>query len=460
MVTFTTVGYGDVTPKTPSGRGFATLFALFSMAVLGVALVTFVSALLEAEAAVRKRLLDASLRSLDRLRSRSRRRALGAWQRSGGRPGRRAHPTGQRPAAAGAPGEPIAIVAAQQRAPAGSGAGAEGRQPAGGGAGEEEVRREEVSLLMDEQVQTPFQFALTAFRLAQPIVVCTCLLVALGCAVEGFSLVDGLYFAIISVTTVGFGDLSPQTASGRALACVLLPISVASTAKAVSSLIYHAQLQALLIKTQDITKLLSRSGAASLTEVEFVLHVLVALYDVDSKVADALRAQFRALDKDGNGVLDSADLGLLAPHRQLTAPARAQAGHARRAPPDGLASARPEALPAVGQPPSTHSVAIDIHNPPGSHAVDRTPARQASSNSEPAPLPHSAAAVLPAPQLALARQGDVRDGARGADEAAGGSCASAASCCSGLERRFVTGCMRPRLPALNRAEGKGGGAGF
>lgn len=40
--------------------------------------------------------------------------------------------------------------------------------------------------------------------------------------VEGFSFIDSLYFSIVTVTTVGYGDLSAQTALGRIMAILLI----------------------------------------------------------------------------------------------------------------------------------------------------------------------------------------------------------------------------------------------
>ena len=49
---------------------------------------------------------------------------------------------------------------------------------------------------------------------------------ALFALFEGHSLVDGLWWTVVTLTTVGYGDFSPATAGGRATAVVLMVTSI------------------------------------------------------------------------------------------------------------------------------------------------------------------------------------------------------------------------------------------
>ncbi|MFC1656999.1 potassium channel family protein [Candidatus Moduliflexota bacterium] len=45
-------------------------------------------------------------------------------------------------------------------------------------------------------------------------------------AVEGFSIIDAFYFSVVTITTVGFGDLHPVSATGKVLAIVMIFMGV------------------------------------------------------------------------------------------------------------------------------------------------------------------------------------------------------------------------------------------
>jgi voltage-gated potassium channel len=44
--------------------------------------------------------------------------------------------------------------------------------------------------------------------------------------VEGWSVVDALYFAVITMATIGYGDLSPETTTGKVFTMFYALVSV------------------------------------------------------------------------------------------------------------------------------------------------------------------------------------------------------------------------------------------
>lgn len=44
--------------------------------------------------------------------------------------------------------------------------------------------------------------------------------------VEGWSLLDSLYFSVVTVATVGYGDFTPHTAAGKIFTIVYLAVGV------------------------------------------------------------------------------------------------------------------------------------------------------------------------------------------------------------------------------------------
>ncbi|MDS9469973.1 potassium channel family protein [Paracoccus sp. MBLB3053] len=68
-----------------------------------------------------------------------------------------------------------------------------------------------------------------------------CMLIALLQAlvfslIEGWGLVDAFYFAVVSMATVGYGDLAPETRLGKLLAIGFLMIGIGVFVLTVSSI--------------------------------------------------------------------------------------------------------------------------------------------------------------------------------------------------------------------------------
>ena len=75
---------------------------------------------------------------------------------------------------------------------------------------------------------------------------------------EGWSILDSLYVTAQTVTTVGFGDLTPRTASGRAFAVVFMMVSVGIVLYALTStvqMIVHSELFATYGHSRKMSKM-------------------------------------------------------------------------------------------------------------------------------------------------------------------------------------------------------------
>jgi len=158
--------------------------------------------------------------------------------------------------------------------------------------------------------------------MAVPVIVVLVLGFILG-HLEGWPVLDSIYYVCITVTTIGFGDVSPQTSAGRAFAIFFLPVGVLAVTnllrvQAESRLMAKASAsetspQDMLQKIQDLLdENKAAGGDGSLNESEYVLTMVVnAMGLVSEDTVAFLRSQFRILDQDGSGGLDADDMALL-----------------------------------------------------------------------------------------------------------------------------------------------------
>ncbi len=56
-------------------------------------------------------------------------------------------------------------------------------------------------------------------------------------AIEKWSWVDSFYFCVVSLTTVGYGDIAPKTTFGKLFTCLYLLVGVAIIASLVNILL-------------------------------------------------------------------------------------------------------------------------------------------------------------------------------------------------------------------------------
>lgn len=133
---------------------------------------------------------------------------------------------------------------------------------------------------------------------------------------ENLGFVDALYMCFISATTVGYGDLSPQTPRGRLFACVWVAVATLSVGSALSTftdLVVQRKREEALSKIRNKRMSGGELAAAAgtdgvMSESEFILLKLRQMQLVGDDELARLAARFRQLDADGSGEVDLGDL--------------------------------------------------------------------------------------------------------------------------------------------------------
>lgn len=137
-----------------------------------------------------------------------------------------------------------------------------------------------------------------------------------GVFVEDWSLIDAFYWAVISCTSVGFGDFAPSAAY-RPLAGAFLLLAVGGFASAAAQVTRTAaamerqrQVEAFAARgvSAEMIDAMDATGDGRIERIDFVRHMLVSNGLVEAVEIEKLDALFDALDVDGSGSLDAADV--------------------------------------------------------------------------------------------------------------------------------------------------------
>jgi potassium channel subfamily K len=143
---------------------------------------------------------------------------------------------------------------------------------------------------------------------------------------------SALYFSVIAATTVGCGDLAPQTQKGRFVALIFVPLTVVAMghwlATIVSSIIdsrksgFRKQLEVQQLSL-ELLEAMDEDGDGKVTPNDFLEFMLIAMNKVDRELILELRAHFSHLDSEDKGFLskdqliDTARRELHNPRRKL-----------------------------------------------------------------------------------------------------------------------------------------------
>jgi potassium channel subfamily K len=134
---------------------------------------------------------------------------------------------------------------------------------------------------------------------------------------EGWTLVSTIYFCIMSATTTGFGDYTPTSQIDKVYCIFFLPLAVAVFGEVLGRIagvyiqrkVHRAEVKFLhrSVTRCDLGRMdVNKDGMVDMEE--FLCFMLVALQKVDRESIDDLKTIFRSLDKNGNGMIDQDDL--------------------------------------------------------------------------------------------------------------------------------------------------------
>lgn len=140
----------------------------------------------------------------------------------------------------------------------------------------------------------------------------------------GWNADSTFYYCITTATTVGYGDLVPQTQAERLFAVPFILLAVGAMGKwlsvAANAIIdYRLQEFRKSFETRELTfndlQVMDDDGEGKVTLAEYLAFMLVAMNKVDQEIVKDLTAQFNRLDVDGNGMLEKEDLIIVAKRR-------------------------------------------------------------------------------------------------------------------------------------------------
>ena len=128
--------------------------------------------------------------------------------------------------------------------------------------------------------------------------------IALGYGIMDLNTVDGIYWSMITMTTIGYGDISAHNTIQKAVLCIYLPLAVAALADTLSSLEKISTAKSIIDYDADPERLLLAEARGdfggkvianpneTLTEAEFLISVLKDKGLVDDLTVQAVRLQF------------------------------------------------------------------------------------------------------------------------------------------------------------------------
>jgi potassium channel subfamily K len=127
---------------------------------------------------------------------------------------------------------------------------------------------------------------------------------------------DAFYMTCITMTSVGYGDYSPQTQGGRqfgifwilfgTLVVVNVASDLADTFLQAKQEQINRRIMAKSLRSKDLLQL-DQDKSGQISELEYLEHMLVKLRLAEPQQIQELRDRFKELDKSGDGIISKED---------------------------------------------------------------------------------------------------------------------------------------------------------
>ena len=299
-VSFTTIGYGDLSPSTTGGRFFCIFFALGGVAILAIALGVLGSNIIENEV---KAMESTKHKIVDEILSR--------WPKKN-------------------KDNPKILLHSSSANGGGGDNGENGQQQHHHSSSFDYLRDFDDPTIHDDyddynsiSKMKQIQEFCTLFTQMLCRYVPSLLPLFIGSLIighnEGWSFIDSIYYCVVTTTTIGYGDRVPQHEGMKLFAVLFIPLSVGAMGHFLGTVAnfiieqrrkaYDKQLWKHELTMQD---LYCMSDTGVVTELDFVIFMLQAMKKVDRELIDHIRHHFRVLDVTHSNTLCRDDLELMA----------------------------------------------------------------------------------------------------------------------------------------------------